>query len=151
MTQVAFSIVSMVLSKSFTILSFILLYSLPFIFNLYYSTSKRMLLQCNILLVCSWISFNGICYCLPYWRRFTFRNGAWKPYFHFLLCSRIALKTCISVFPLCSRYFLELHTSFFAYTTRVQINPFSIVFWNALCMSTIFWNVYLIAITNANL
>lgn len=38
--RVAFSIASIIFSKSFTISSFILLCSLPFIFNLYYSMSK---------------------------------------------------------------------------------------------------------------
>lgn len=126
-TRVAFSIASIIFSKSFTILSFILFCSLPFIFNLYYSASKRKLLQCNIRLVCSWISFNGICYCLSYWRRFTFRNSAWKS-FHFLLYARITYWKFVFPFFHCSWNFDgELHISFFSsyIHSHACTNPFS--------------------------
>lgn len=80
----------------FTIASFLSLFQSSLSFYSVLSSSiftiqrlKRKFLQCNISLVCSRISFNGICYCLLYWRCFTFRNRSRKSYFHFLLYAHL--------------------------------------------------------------
>lgn len=109
----------------FTIVSFLSLFqsSLPFysvlsssIFTI--QRLRRKFLQCNISLVCSRISLNGICYCLLYWRCFTFRNRSRKSYFHFLLYAHLTfVLPFFFITPL--HYLLDnfIHTSFFKLTS----------------------------------